>query len=134
MWNCSDDEALELLVSLNRLAGTDDEAKRRALLEDLLEGGERPQLEQLLPAGDLDLLSVLDELSDRGEDDTELPLPAPAEPAGQARRLTFTVTAGEQDAIEFAISTVVIERGLTGSRRRGRALALVCGLEESPDV
>lgn len=131
VWVCSDAEASLLLVSLNRLTGEDDPIKRDALLEDLLREAPEFDLDELVTSSEADITDLLETLAVTDEpawvETTSATSPTPS------RRLSFTVSAAEGDAIELAVDSLLISSELRGSRRRGRALALICGLKERAD-
>ena len=117
-------------MSLNRLAGIDDPAKRDALLEELLRDVPTLDLDQLTSTADREIARLLQALGpDYGEHGQEAVVKVP--PA--LRRITFMVSPPEAEAIERAIAERLRGRSLRGARRRGRALALLCGLEEQSD-
>ncbi len=135
IWECSDDEALQLLVTLNRLSGDDDEARREALLGELLEGHSPADLEALLPAGDQQLSALIEELSSGEDGGRELqPLAAASAPSHVLRRVSFTVTTLEAEVVATRLKQLAAELGLLDARRRGRALAALCGVGEQPDA
>ncbi len=134
LWECSDDEALQLLVTLNRLSGDDDEARSEALLDELLNRHSPADLEALLPAGDERLSALIDELSS-GEAGAREVQPQPAAiPPDALRRVSFTLSTLEAEAIETKLELLAAELGLLDARRRGRALAALCRVGEQPDA
>ena len=128
VWACSDAEASLLLISLNRLTGEDNPVKHDALLEDLLREAPEFDLDELTTSSEADITELLETLS-ATEEPVSVETPSGTSPIA-SRRLSFTVSAAEGDAIELAVDSLLISSELRGSRRRGRALALICGLEE----
>lgn len=132
VWACTDEEASRLLISLNRLTGSDDEELRRSLLAELTSRDEF-DIDEIVPAGDKDLAELVQELSSGdAEVETDPELAVDAQPP--IRRITFSVSADERACIEAAIEDAISAHGLGGARSRGRALALLCGFEEAASV
>ena len=121
VWPCSDETALVLLATLNRLEGQDDPTKRAELLMQLSNMASVDDLGALLPedAGDVSRsLAFLDLNLD------DLLADLQREAAGDGlRSITFAVTPEDEATIEEAVAAAA--EGLEGRNRRGRALALV---------
>ncbi len=126
VWPCSDEEALVLLATLNRLEGADDPGLRAELLRELGEllGDELPTLVPEDARAVEDALAMLD-LGDF-EDAFDVPEPAAAE----TTVLSFAVPSEHADAL---LSAVEARAGaLSGRHRRGRALVALCLGEPAP--
>ena len=125
VWPCDDQTALLLLATLNRLRGEDMPAKRAALIVDLAELLPPEELAQLLPEDPTaieDAIRFVDLDADRLL--AELTAAAEREAAQGPRVITFAVDRDDETVIEAAIDRALAS--LTGSNRRGRALATIC--------
>lgn len=125
VWDVTDEEALVLLGTLNRLEGADVPGRRARLIEALAAYDSLAELAKLLPEGEDELAGYvgtlnfnLDELVSSFEQPytaqlAELPVP-----------FTFAVPPADASLVERAIASAGAE--LTGKNRDGRALALIC--------
>lgn len=124
VWECSDQEALLLLATLNQLRGDDLPARRAALVSELAEHESLAQLARLLPEDEAqiraavefhefdldDLLSRLSEQSDR-------------EAAAAPQLFSFAVAPVDAPIVEAALDHASVE--LHGKNRTGRALVAI---------
>ena len=124
LWPATDDEALILVATLNRLEGEDVPGKRAALIAELESHRTLADLAQLLPETEAELEAAL-EFQDFDVDGLLARLTEEADKAAAEapQLLTFAVrpedTTVVEEAIERAAST------LAGHNRRGRALVLI---------
>ena len=117
----SDEEALVLLATLNRLAGEDLPAKRAALIAELEVNTSLADLAQLLPedaAGlqaSLELLNLdVDALVSRLTEEADRTI------ASGPQLFSFAVDLSDAPLVEGALEAITAT--LSGSNRRGRAL------------
>ena len=124
-WPCDDATALVLLATLNRLEGDDVPAKRAELLAALQESFALQDLAALLPE-DASAITELAALRDLDVDAllADLTAAAAGGDAHSPRLLSFAVLPEDEAVIEAAVQAVAAT--LTGSHRRGRALAQIC--------
>ena len=124
-WPCDDATALVLLATLNRLEGDDVPAKRAELLAALQESFAIQELAALLPE---DASAITESAALRDLDVDALLADLTAAAAGSdthgPRLLSFAVLPEDEAVIEAAVQAVAAT--LTGSHRRGRALAQIC--------
>ncbi len=120
VWPCSDEEALVLLATLNRLEGMDVPGKRAALIAELqqheslaelarLLPEDEGQLEQTLALLDLDVDALVERLTEEAERAT----------ASAPVLFSFAVAPGEAPLVEEALGAAMAK--LEGTNRRGRA-------------
>jgi len=99
VWEVSDDEALELLATLNRLTGSDEPSRRAALLEQLSRRYGKEDLLRRLPESGVALEKVLSV--------ARRPVLAKVEDASAARgAMVFFVTGPERRTIDEALRRV----------------------------
>jgi hypothetical protein len=124
LWPCSDEEALLLLATLNRLEGSDVPAKRAELIEELRDLIPEADLTGLLPES-AELIDEALSLISFDEDQifADLERSAASAMTGPAH-ISFAVQRDDEPDIEQAVA--VAAEGLAGSNRRGRALAQIC--------
>jgi hypothetical protein len=125
VWPCGDATALLLLATLNRLRGTDEPAKRAALVEELTALVSPAELALLLPTDTHRLTTILAQKTLSGAAllaDLNATMERTA--ASAPVILSFTVPAGDAPTVEAALSRAVTS--LDGPQRRGRALARIC--------
>ena len=124
-WECSDEEALRLLATLNRLEGMDVPATRAVLLAELEDLVSADELARFLPES-ADAIRESRALLDLDADALLAELEAAAERADRTavRSIAFAVTPEDESTIESAVAHAVDD--LEGRNRRGRALAGIC--------
>ena len=124
LWPCSDEEALLLLATLNRLEGSDVPAKRAELIQELNDLIPEADLAGLLPES-AELIEEALSLIDIDEEQifAELERAAASVSPGPAH-ISFAVLREDEPEIERAVTAVA--DGLSGLNRRGRALAQIC--------
>ncbi len=125
LWDCDDQTALLLLATVNALRGGDVPGLRSALLAELDRLLPRDVLVALLPED----AQAIDDALDFAALDTdallaELTAAAQRASADGPRLISFAVTAEDEALIERAVAAASDE--LTGSNKRGRALATAC--------
>lgn len=123
-WDVSDQDALVLLATLNRLHGEDVLGKRAALIAELQQHENLARLALLLPESEAELRSTL-ELVDLDLDSLVADLAAQAERAASEgpQLFTFAVDPADAPAVEEALEHAAT--GLSGKNRRGQALVLI---------
>ncbi len=124
VWEVSDEEALILLVTLNRLEGQDVPGRRAALIAELEAHHTLAELARLLPEDEAELESTLRLL----DTDVDGLLRRLTEEAGRAAMqgpvlFSFAVQTEEAPAVEEAVNRAAA--GLSGLNRRGRALVIL---------
>lgn len=122
VWPCSDEQALLLLGTLNRLHGEDEPSKRAELLAELARLMPAEELAALLPEDATQLARTLSTL-DLDVDSLLAELMNHADGGDSLSMLSFMVSSGDEAEIERAIANLVAT--LSGSNRRGRALAVL---------
>jgi ParB-like chromosome segregation protein Spo0J len=124
VWDVSDEEALLLLATLNRLEGQDVPGRRAALIAELEAHHTLAELARLLPEDEAELESTL-RLLDTDIDGLVKRLSEEAERAAAdgPQLFSFAVEAEEAPAVEEAVNRAV--SGLSGLNRRGRALVIL---------
>jgi ParB-like chromosome segregation protein Spo0J len=124
VWPASDEEALLLLGTLNRLEGQDMPGRRAALIAELQAHKTLAELARLLPEDEAQLEATL-ELLDFDVDGLLVRLTEEAErTAAQGPQLfAFAVEPEDAPAVEEAVERAASM--LTGRNRRGRALVLL---------
>jgi len=132
VWDVSDEDALILLATLNRLHGEDVPAKRSALIAELEHHQTLAELARLLPEPEAELQSML-ELLDFDIEEVIARLTEEAERAAASgpRLFSFAVDLEDAPRVEQAIQQAI--DALDGSNRRGRALVVLAAryLEEA---
>jgi ParB family chromosome partitioning protein len=123
-WPATDEEALVLVATLNRLEGEDVPGKRAALIAQLESHRTLAELAQLLPETEAELEAAL-ELIDTDVDGLLTRLTEEAEKAAAEapQLLSFAVDAEDAPVVETAIAAAASD--LSGSNRRGRALVIL---------
>ncbi len=121
VWPCTDEEALVLLATLNRLEGMDVPGKRAALIAELQLHQSLADLARLLPEDEAELQQTLD-LLDFDVDELVERLSQEAAKAAAAAPTLFTFAVEPDDAptVEEALEQAMA--GLEGKNRRGQAL------------
>jgi ParB-like chromosome segregation protein Spo0J len=124
VWPASDEEALILVATLNRLEGQDIPGKRAALISELQAHHALAELARLLPEDEAQLEATLELL----DFDVEGLLARLTEEADRAaaegpQLFTFAVDAEDAGSVEAALEHAA--RGLSGHNCRGRALVIV---------
>jgi ParB-like chromosome segregation protein Spo0J len=124
VWPASDEEALVLIATLNRLEGQDVPGRRAALIAELRAHNTLAELARLLPEDEAQLEATLD-LLDFDVDGLLQRLTAEADrAAAEALQLfTFAVDPGDAPTVEEAVRLAAST--LAGRNRRGRALVLL---------
>ena len=124
LWPATDDEALILVATLNRLEGQDAPGRRAALIAELESHRSLAELAQLLPETEAELEATLDHV-DLDVDSLLVGLSREAElTAVQGPQLfTFAVDTGDAPTVRAAIDSAVST--LSGRNRRGQALVLL---------
>jgi ParB-like chromosome segregation protein Spo0J len=124
LWPASDEEALLLLATLNRLEGQDIPGRRAALIAELQAYNSLAELARLLPEDEGQLEATL-QLIDLDVDGLLARLTAEADRAtGEGPQLfTFAVDAEDAPTVEAAIARAAAT--LSGHNCRGRALVIV---------
>jgi ParB-like chromosome segregation protein Spo0J len=123
-WPASDEEALLLLATLNRLEGQDIPGRRAALIAELQAHETLAELARLLPEDEAQLEATLELL----DFDVEGLLARLTEEADRAaaegpQLFTFAVDAEDAPTVEAAIARAAAT--LSGHNCRGRALVIV---------
>lgn len=120
-WPCSDDEALILLATLNRLEGQDIPGKRAALIAELQAHESLAELARLLPEDEAGLEQTL-ALLDFDVDGLIARLTAEAERSAATHPVlfSFAVEPGDAELVESAITAA--SQAATGKNHRGQAL------------
>ena len=118
VWEVSDEEALQLLATLNRLCGQDDPRLRGRLLEELGRTMEVEQLRKVLPESEEKLRKLLSL--------KEGPVVAAAGSVGVLpEAMTFFVTADEKGVIVEGLKTIRDSmNGKMGDRKLSRGTVL----------
>jgi len=124
VWEVSDEEALILLATLNRLEGQDVPGRRAALIAELEAHHTLAELARLLPEDEAQLESTL-RLLDMDVDGLLQRLTAEAGRAAASgpQLFSFAVEPEDAPAVEEAIARAVAN--LSGTNRRGQALVLL---------
>jgi len=124
IWDVTDEEALILLATLNRLEGEDVPGRRAALIAELQAHHTLAELARLLPENEAQLESTL-QLLDIDIDGLVKRLSDEAERAAAEGPvlLSFAVDPDEAPAVEEAIANAAAN--LPGPNRRGRALVII---------
>jgi ParB-like chromosome segregation protein Spo0J len=124
VWDVSDEEALILLGTLNRLEGQDVPGRRAALIAELEAHHTLAELARLLPEDEAQLESTL-RILDMDVDGLLQRLTAEADRAAASGPQLFSFAVEPQDApaVEEAIARAVAN--LFGTNRRGQALVLL---------
>jgi len=124
VWDVSDEEALILLGTLNRLEGQDVPGRRAALIAELEAHHTLAELARLLPEDEAQLESTL-RILDMDVDGLLQRLTAEADRAAASGPQLFSFAVEPQDApaVEEAIARAVAN--LSGTNRRGQALVLL---------
>ena len=124
VWDVSDEEALILLGTLNRLEGQDVPGRRAALIAELAAHHTLAELARLLPEDEAQLESTL-RILDMDVDGLLQRLTAEADRAAASGPQLFSFAVEPQDApaVEEAIARAVAN--LFGTNRRGQALVLL---------
>lgn len=124
VWPCSDEEALVLLATLNRLEGEDVPSRRVVLLKEIHElipdldlasvlPENKAMIEELLALTDIDEARLWDELESAFSNTGSGPV-----------HISFAINREDESLVEQAVS--LAQEGLTGTNRRGGALAAIC--------
>jgi ParB-like chromosome segregation protein Spo0J len=124
IWDVTDEEALILLATLNRLEGEDVPGRRAALIAELEAHHTLAELARLLPEDEAQLESTL-RLLDMDVDGLLQRLTAEAGRAAASgpQLFSFAVEPEDAPAVEEAIARAVAN--LSGTNRRGQALVLL---------
>ena len=124
VWSVSDEEALVLLATLNRLEGQDVPGKRAALITELEAHHTLAELARLLPEDEAQLESTM-RLLDMDVEGLLQRLTEEAERAAASgpQLFSFAVEPEDAPAVEEAIARAVAN--LSGTNRRGQALVLL---------
>jgi ParB-like chromosome segregation protein Spo0J len=124
VWPASDEEALILIATLNRLEGQDVPGRRAALIAELQAHETLAELARLLPEDEAQLEATLD-LLNFDVDGLVARLTAEADrAAAKAPRLfSFAVDPEDAPTVEQAVDRAM--SALAGRNRRGRALILL---------
>jgi len=132
VWPASDEEALLLLGTLNRLEGQDIPGRRAVLIAELQAHETLAELARLLPETEAELEATL-ELLDFDVDGLLARLTEEADRAAAEGPQLFTFAVDAEDApfVEAALEAAASDR--SGRNRRGRALVILaqCYLAES---
>jgi hypothetical protein len=123
-WPASDEEALLLVATLNRLEGEDMPGRRAALIAELQSHGTLAELARLLPEDETELEATL-QLLDLDVDALLARLTDEADRAiAEGPQLsTFAVDADDAPTVQAAIDRAISI--LSGRNRRGQALVLL---------
>ncbi len=123
LWPASDEEALVLLATLNRLEGQDMPGRRAALIAELQSHGTLAELARLLPEDETELEATL-QLLDLDVDALLARLTDEADRAAAEgpQLFTFAVDADDAPTVQAAIDRAISI--LSGRNRRGQALVL----------
>jgi ParB-like chromosome segregation protein Spo0J len=123
VWQATDDEALVLLATLNRLRGSEQAAVRAELLAEITSRTNRLRLP--LPESRLRIAKLLVQHGLTVEEGAEACVDPTAFSRSTAvsRPLTFVLSTEEADLVERALGLASIH--ITGPGRRGRALAAI---------
>lgn len=127
VWPCSDEDALLLLATLNRLEGADDPWRRAELLRELGEILPTEVLAELIPE---DALAIEDALAMLALGDEQESSERPARGLSDTTMLSFMVPTADAERVLEAVSARAAS--LVGRNRRGRALADLCTEERRP--
>ncbi len=124
LWPASDEEALVLVATLNRLEGDDVPGRRATLIAELASHHTLAELAQLLPESEAELEAAM-ELFDTDVDGLLARLTEEAEKAAAEgpQLMAFAVDAEDALVVEAAIDAAASD--LSGSNRRGRALVIL---------
>jgi ParB-like chromosome segregation protein Spo0J len=124
IWDVTDQDALLLLATLNRLHGEDVPGKRAALIAELQQHETLARLALLLPESEAELTSTL-ELVALDFDSLLADLTTQAERAGAEgpQLFIFAVDPADAPAVEQALEHAAA--GLSGKNRRGQAFVLI---------
>ena len=120
VWDVSDDEALMLLATLNRLGGSDDPYRRGRLLEDLSGRYASKEMLRGLPERREQMAKLLE--LDRAVRVVE---PADIAAAGRLQAMSFFVTVEQKAVIEKALCKAMGTEGLKEKVSRGERLFVV---------
>jgi ParB-like chromosome segregation protein Spo0J len=124
VWPASDEEALILVATLNRLEGQDIPGRRAALIAELQAHETLADLARLLPEDEAQLEATLELLDFDIEGLVERLTEEANRSAAEGPQLfTFAVDAEDGPAVEEAIERAA--SAFTGRNRRGRALVLL---------
>jgi hypothetical protein len=124
IWDVTDEEALLLLATLNRLEGQDVPAKRAALISQLETHKTLAELARLLPEDEGELQTTL-QLLDLDVDGLIARLTEEGDRTAAAGRqlFSFAVNAEDGPTVEEAVNRAA--SSLSGRNRRGRALVIL---------
>ncbi|GAG47706.1 unnamed protein product, partial [marine sediment metagenome] len=124
VWDVSDEEALLLLATLNRLEGQDVPAKRAALIAELEAHTTLAALAGLLPEDEAELEATL-QLLDVDVDGLLQRLTEEADKVAAAgpQLFSFAVDGTDAPTVEQALGQAT--SALSGPNRRGRALVML---------
>jgi ParB-like chromosome segregation protein Spo0J len=124
LWPTSDEEALVLLATLNRLEGQDVPGRRAALIAELQSHGTLAELARLLPEDETELEATL-QILDLDVDALLARLTDEADRAAAEgpQLFTFAVNADDAPTVQAAIDRAISI--LLGRNRRGQALVLL---------
>ena len=115
VWEVSDDEALMLLATLNRLTGSDDPYGRGRLLEDLSSRYESKEMLRGLPERREQMAKLL-------ELNRAVRVVEPGDAAERLQAMSFFVTSDQKEVIEKALGKVSKRKK---NLSRGERLAMV---------
>ena len=124
VWPATDQEALVLLATLNRLHGEDVPGRRAALIAELEARKTLAELSRLLPEDEAQLVSTL-QLLDFDVDSLLAHLTEEAKRAAAEGPQLFTFAVDPHDAATVEEAIQKAASTLSGSNRGGRALVLL---------
>jgi ParB/RepB/Spo0J family partition protein len=117
VWDADDQQTAVLLATLNRLAGSDEPAKKIELLKKLKEKFGAVELAKIIPH----TRRQIEQLTDLKLKD----IPTRANAEGFAVPMVFFVSAGQGEIIETALSRITPNPGQTRAQRRAAALTSI---------